>query len=119
MVGVEQGYVPITRGEGAQRETGGVKGDMPQALDDEGLNQWAHTGAIDAPSCSSRAGYTLQGRGVFVGVSLTYSPPSFISLAGSPVVVMENSNANTIGGVLLTAPSALCGSLVATQGRSG
>jgi hypothetical protein len=34
----------------------------------------------------------LQGLGVFVGVSLTYSPPSLTSLAGSPVFVMEDSS---------------------------
>ena len=34
----------------------------------------------------------LQGFGVFVGVSLTYSPPSLPSLAGSPVFVMEDSS---------------------------
>src|SRR4030095_12632429 len=33
----------------------------------------------------------LQGLGVFVGVSLPYSPPSFASLTGSPVFVMEDS----------------------------
>ena len=34
----------------------------------------------------------LQGFGVFVGVSLTYSPPSLPSLAGSPVFVMEDAS---------------------------
>jgi len=34
----------------------------------------------------------LQGFGVFVGVSLTYSPPSLPSLAGSPVFVMKDSS---------------------------
>jgi len=33
----------------------------------------------------------LQGLGVFVGVSLTYSPLSFPSLSGSPVFPMEDS----------------------------
>src|SRR5262249_2897284 len=35
----------------------------------------------------------LLGLGVFVGVSLTYSPPSFASLTGSPVFVMKDSGA--------------------------
>ena len=34
----------------------------------------------------------LLGLGVFVGVSLTYSPPSLTSLAGSPVFVIEDSS---------------------------
>ena len=34
----------------------------------------------------------LQGLGVFVGVSLTYSPLSFPSLSGSPVFNLEDSN---------------------------
>ena len=34
----------------------------------------------------------LLGLGVFVGVSLTYSPPSFTSLTGSPVFVIEDSS---------------------------
>ena len=34
----------------------------------------------------------LQGLGVFVGVSLTYSPLSLPSLAGSPVFNLEDSN---------------------------
>jgi hypothetical protein len=34
----------------------------------------------------------LQGFGVFVGVSLAYSPPSLPSLAGSPVFDIEDSS---------------------------
>jgi len=51
-----------------------------------------------------------QGLGVSYGSPHCYSPPSLTSLAGSPVFTVEDSKQNAVGGVLLLAPSTLCGS---------
>src|SRR5215471_2461706 len=51
----------------------------------------------------------LQGLGVSSGSPHFYSPPSLTSLAGSPVFTVEDSKRNAVGGVLLLAPSTLCG----------
>ena len=52
----------------------------------------------------------LEGLGVSYGSPHAYSPLSFTSLAGSPVFTVEDSKQNAVGGVLLHAPSTLCGS---------
>jgi hypothetical protein len=55
----------------------------------------------------------------FVGVSLAYFPLAFTSLQASPVFSVEDSKRHAVGGVFLAAPSALCGSPVCLQGRTG
>src|SRR5215475_12928690 len=60
----------------------------------------------------------LQGLGVSSGSPHFYSPPSCTSLAGSPVFTVEDSKQNAVGGVLLLAPSTLCGSPGTPEGRA-
>jgi len=61
----------------------------------------------------------LWGLGVSSGFPRFYSPPSLTSLTGSPVFTAQDSQQNAVGGVLLRAPSTLCGSPITPEGRSG
>ena len=52
-------------------------------------------------------------------VSPASFPLSFASLAGSPVFTAQDSQQNAVGGVLLRAPSTLCGFPITPEGRAG